>query len=144
MKKTADYELSFHSSLYIHDNLSSLYLAEIPLSVPTTNGAIMINSPELHDPRRIVIESRADSGDLLIARVDGSPLQVIQADNRRDTYGDTLFAEPIYQLGVKCVDRLLWLADIDAENVNDNEMMHEFIGILSTFAAIKQAKLLES
>lgn len=144
MKKTADYELSFHSSTYIHNNLSGLYLADIPLSVPTTAGAILINSPELLDLRRIVVGYQPDTDSLTIARVDELPLQVVQADDRRDTYGNTLFAEPIRQLGIMCVDHYLWLADVDADNVQDNHLMHEFIGILSTFASMKQAKLLES
>lgn len=141
MEKTAGSELSFHSSTYVHDNLSGLYLAEIPLSVPTRAGAILINSPDLHDPHKIVVQTEQPGVAFTIARLDGQPLQVVQADDRRPTYGNELFVNPVNKLGLRCIDRFTWLADVDSDDVNDMVMMHEFIGILSTFAGIKHAKM---
>mgnify|MGYP000930861776 CR=1 FL=1 len=141
MKTTAGSELSFHSTTYIHDNLSGLYLADIPLSVPTRNGSVLINSPELSDPQQILVQTKEFGADFVIARVDGSPLQVVEADDRRPTYGQELFVRPVPRLGLRCVDRYVWLTNVDTDAVNDMTMMHEFVGILSTFAGIKQAKL---
>lgn len=141
MEKTAGSELSFHSSTYIHDNLSGLYIAHIPLSVPTKDGSILINSPELSDPQQIAVQTNHIGTDFVIRRTDGSPLQVVEADDRRPTFGNELFVRPIEALGLRCVDRYVWLTDVDTDAVNDMTMMHEFIGILSTFAGIKQAKL---
>lgn len=141
MEKTAGSELSFHSSTYIHDNLSGLYVAQIPLSVPTRDGSILINSPELHDPQRILVETREIGAAFTISRVDESPLQVVEADNRRPTYGNELFVRPVSKLGLRCIDRYTWLTDVDTDDITDMAMMHEFVGIVSTFAGIKQTKL---
>ena len=144
MKKAANYELSFHSSMYIHINLSTLHLPEVPLTIPTLNDAILINSPELHEPKRLLVESVKPGSELVISRPDGIPLQVVEADDRRETYAHDLFHDPIPQLGLRCLDLCTWAADVDEVNVKDAGMFREFVGILSVFATNKQVRLKDS
>lgn len=128
--------------MYAHRNLKRLHLPEIPLTVPTYDDAIMINSPMLNDPRPLIVEVNRPGCELTIARADGYLLQVMEADDRKANYSEMLFREPIQQLGLRCLDRCTWLADVDERNINDLGMMREFVSILSNFAAGKQHRLI--
>lgn len=141
MKTAPGYELSLHNHVYIQKNLSQLHLPVIPLTVPTSEEKILINSAELCLPRSIVVETEDASSVLTVKRNDEYPIQVNQADERRDTYSQDLFHDPLDYLVLSSTEKFTWHVNTTQDNIKDTEMLREFIGILSTFALGKQLKL---
>lgn len=141
MKSLESHELSLHSFGYIEKNLTQLHVPKIPLTVPTMNENILINSSELHNPRAIVVETDALCRSVLVRRNDKREIQVMQADESRDTYASTLFRHPLEYMVLSQSAKFTWLINTAEDNVNDVAMLREFVGILSTFALGKQTKM---
>lgn len=141
MKTPASYELSVHHFPYIHQNLAELSLSQIPLTVPTRDENVLINSDKIYEPRRLVVETVHPGKNFVIRRDDERSLQVIEADNRRDTYGQELFHDPLEYLVLSCDETYSWRINTSEANIVDTYMLREFVGILSTFALSKQLKL---
>ena len=129
--------------MYIPENLTNLVRPEIPLTIPTLHDNILINSPALHEPRQLHIQTIKPGSQFEITRPDGMPLQVTEADERKDNFGHELLSEPVRRLGLTCLNKFTWQIDVDESDVtiNDTYMMREFIGILSGYAWSKQRKL---
>ncbi|USN96305.1 MAG: hypothetical protein H6797_04495 [Candidatus Nomurabacteria bacterium] len=141
MKNAASYELSVHSFTHIHKNLAELSLATIPLSVPTRDENLLINSGEIYNPRRIVVETERAGRDFVVRREDSQPIQVVEADDRRETCGQELFYEPLDYLTLSSNEKFVWHVNTTEGNVRDTDMLREFVGILSTFALTKQLRI---
>lgn len=141
MKTTTSYELSFHHAPYIQKNLAELSLPLIPLTVPTREENILINNNKLSEPRRIVVETERPGRDFVVRRDDDCPLQVVQADDRRDTYGQELFRDPLDYLVLSSSEKFVWHINTPENNITDGKMLAEFVGILSNFALSKQLRL---
>jgi len=141
MKSPATYELSLHHFPYIQKNLAELSLRQIPLTVPTCSESLLINSDKRYDPRRIVVDTKRSGRDFIVRREDGFPIQVVEANSRRDTYGQELFYAPLDYLALSNSEEFVWHVNTTDSNITDTHMLTEFVGILSTFALSKQLKL---
>ena len=141
MKRATSYELSVHNFTYIHKNLAELDTPEIPLTVPTWDEKLLINSAKLCEPRSIVVEVERPGRDFVVQRKDKQPLQVLQADSRRDMFARELFYDPLDYLALSSNEKFVWHVNTNEENIRDADMLREFVGILSTFALSKQLRL---
>lgn len=141
MRQSSSYELSLHHLGYAQKNLAELCLPAMSLRVPTTNDNILINSENLSEPKPIVIETLRPGAEFVVRRHDQTPIQVVQADDRRETFGQELFHDPLEYLTLSSNEKFVWHINTDQSNVRDPEMLREFVGILSTFALGKQLKL---
>lgn len=141
MKTTAACEINLDHHRFVDEYLSQLTLPEIPLTVPTLGETILINSPSIDDKRAVVMEIERPGKAFHLRRVDDTPLQVMQADNRRENYAMELFGEPVDNLTYIRINARLWRVDVDPGRVNDNDMLREFTAILSSFALSKQLRI---
>lgn len=146
MPLVSNSEVELHHRSYIDKNLNEIYLDEIRLSVPLLENAILINSPTITDKGYVTITTKVPGSDFFIQRFvenkDIPPLlQVTEGDNTSNKYGTDLFCAPVSSIRLSRREKFLWDVDTPLDNVNDTNLLRDFIGVLSVFALSKQLKM---
>jgi len=120
------------------DQLTDLDQGAISLSVPTLEDVILIHSYEENDAiNKLDVVVVEPGSEICLARHDGTPLQVYDADPYQET---NLFTEPIDRFRL-CKDEAgFWIAMIASKDVLSRSGVVDFIDIVAMYALNKQTK----
>ena len=129
--------------------MSALHEASIPLTVPSIDETLLINAAITPEARPIIVKVEEPGKRLTIHRTDVNiydrtimPMQIMEADGRKQNFGHELFAAAVASLTYTRTGNFTWDVNVDEENINDTHMFRDFTGILMNFAWMRQEGLI--